>query len=130
MNAGRDLDALIAERVMRLEQVEATEDGMSEETLLPITDFTYLHSDGYLRGVPKYSTDIAAAWEVVNEMDRRKFVLRLEAAAYDGNSWTALFGFKSVDDDDFIYRANSSRTETAPLAICNAALMALSEYRD
>ncbi len=84
LEAGRDLDALVAEKVMG-------------ETCL----FT----------APAYSTDIAAAWQVVDKLHALSFYLEVGSAG-----WMARF-------------ANISATEasaaTAPLAICLAALKAV-----
>lgn len=47
MNAGRELDALVAEKVMGYE----------------------VNREGYTGYLPSFSTDIAAAWDVVEKLD-------------------------------------------------------------
>lgn len=59
--------------------------------------------------VPNYSSDITAAWEVVEKMEGEWF--NLSAASPKG--WYAAFG--SPDNE-------STYGDTAPLAICLAAL--------
>lgn len=112
MNPGRELDALVAEKVMELKNIrklntEAIKDFVYDRPNL----ITGLHVIEDL--VPEYSTDIAAAWEVVERL-----------AEYHGNKcdldygefleglWTVRFGFGN----------DSCSAETAPHAICLAAL--------
>jgi hypothetical protein len=93
VNAGRELDALVAEKVMG-------------------RDMTRPAGFKHPIGMPHYSTDIAAAWEVVE---------RLRAAGHwfdlrdiRGNGYWASFG-----------QEMSAEGKTASLAICLAALKAL-----
>lgn len=71
--------------------------------------------------VPRYSTDITAAWEVVKVMcdwlpawQRSKFSLQC-CHPVGGHLWECYFG---VD------RCVAGAADTAPLAICRAALLA------
>lgn len=57
LNPGRELDALVAEKVLGKPRV----DGL----IKPPDDISY--------GVPAYSTDIAAAWEVVEYLEKKGF---------------------------------------------------------
>ncbi len=91
MPAGREINALIAKNVIKS------------------------------RRVKHYSTDIAAAWEVMEAM-RKNGVL----SEYDSR-----FGYRFVFWD---YTKNPQRpfeatAETAPLAICRAALLAMMEIK-
>lgn len=54
MKPGRELDALVAEKVM----------GRSKTVVLGYLTIT--------RPVPHYSTDISAAWEIVEELSKRR----------------------------------------------------------
>lgn len=95
MKPGRELDALVAEKVTHFVSL----------TTAPNFEGTF----GYL---PPYSTDIVAAWEVANRywsFDLRK--------GPDGQLWT----FRIIDDEGDIVALSSC--ETAPLAICRAALL-------
>ena len=113
MKAGRELDALIAEKVMGFQRVEFLRD------MLPWT--FYLHED---RGVVvafqsklaefKPSTNIADAWEVVDlghpcGWFDSYYIMRYGAGYAIGRCM-----------DDAVY----AEADTAPLAICLAALKA------
>ena len=69
--------------------------------------------------VPAYSTEIAAAWQVVEKMMERGWYLFLDTAGFDGEEWRAQFR----DPESRFARGEAA---TAPLAICRAALAALS----
>ena len=83
MKAGRELDALVAERVMgatcrsgrdllredKLRWEHVLEDPVGEDTLWDWRHCAFEeYPDGRIRFHPEYSTDIAAAWEVVERM--------------------------------------------------------------
>jgi len=91
MKAGRELDALIAERVMG----EMWGVGPNLEDTLP-----------------HYSTQIADAWLVVEKM-RPYFEIYC-----DGGGWVARFGWADAG-------TLAAYADTAPLAICLAALKAV-----
>lgn len=93
MNAGRELDALIAEKVMG--------DPLQLKMAL---------------GPRHYSTDIAAAWEVVEKLRTAKYELLI--CTFSGKwSVDVLHTGKSID---------VANADTAPHAICLAALNAVS----
>lgn len=107
----RELDALVAEKVMGLDVRASDCDGDDG-------------CDGYFPGrspehggPPAYSTDIAAAWEVVEKLHDRGAVLRLDA----GPGGSTLAAFEIVGHPG---SCGSSGT-TAPLAIVLAALLAV-----
>ena len=100
MEAGRELDALVAEKVMGAKVV-------------------------FVENVPYYSTDIAAAWEVVNHLLchgwDEKYFFRLH---YDNvDLWDASFYKESSSDGGGPDVWGTA--DTAPLAICLAALKAV-----
>lgn len=68
----------------------------------------------------RYSTDIAAAWEVVEYMRSIGFALDSYSSGKgeEGHSWTDAIFVKSLDE--ILVRA-----ETFPLAVCRAALKAI-----
>lgn len=130
MEAGRELDAEVAEKVMLLKVIARDwpcwydpETGYAEAVVMPL-------EDGDLEGthpepvydpypgcnpnprpsvVPEYSTDIAAAWAIVEE-------LKL-SILYEPDGWMASYvGSKGAPHIHYIHAA------TAPLAICLAAL--------
>ena len=134
LEPGPALDALVAEKVMGLrldgdfpiQQDEAggwdpidEEDGAGHQRRPcyrtcgdhPMPPYQYEHGSTCRRVVPEYSTDIAAAWEVVEKLRPTGPKLSIHAArlGYDveyGPGW-----FVSAP--------------TAPLAICRAALKAI-----
>jgi hypothetical protein len=113
MTPGRELDAVIAEKVMgwtRLshpygEQTHKTLDG---RTIL--ADFLSA-PDGMK--LPHYSTDISAAWEVVEKLRELGWYLAIHSDPKRGY-------FATIPRADGI----QIESETAPHAICLAALKA------
>lgn len=112
MPAGRELDALVAEKVMGLDIVS---NGLKYEPRYYLPEYERT----YHRAVPVYSTDISAAWEVAEkfgEMSVRKYqTMSL------GYRWVCRI---YVNEEDVI--ANGL---TAPEAICKSALIAVNERR-
>lgn len=68
--------------------------------------------------LPKYSTDISAAWEVITKMKERNWWIALNA---EYKEWNAMFYW------DPHQQAYECGAETAPEAICKAALLAVLE---
>ena len=100
MPAGREMDLLVAIRLMG-----------EDASLLKVN-----REDSYFENhLPRYSTDIAAAWEVVEKM--QSFDLEME---YPGE-WRASAMLAGSDWGQTI------SDQTAPLAICRAALLAVME---
>ncbi len=131
--AGSDLDELVFVRVMgwerhafhypgdfvRPEAWQRYEKGRHMAHLIRNHEWT--------RGdhVPKYSTDIAAAWQVVEKLKERAQVHLLGGPDDEGGceEWTCgimSFGYRPFQDQKW-----NGRAETAPLAICRAALATL-----
>lgn len=133
MPAGREMDVLIAEKVMQLDHYEHRWEADGEcEKCKCVTDF---HSGRIYLNYKKidyrdctnpdpYSTDISAAWEVVDEIKDKWGMVNLEYShdkeldPPDADKWSVYF---DIDfDDSFMAFA-----DTAPLAICRAALLAV-----
>ena len=103
MPAGPEMDGLVATKVMEWEQVDS---------------FAWCDSDGTVRtwdvrdGNPirhwHPSTDIACAWEVLEKLRRHIFQLS------DDEGWCCTFSMRF-----------NAKADTAPLAICRAALKAV-----
>jgi hypothetical protein len=99
MNAGRELDALVAEKVMGADVV--VRDGRA-----------YINGNPYDR-LPNYSTDIAHAWQIVERMaDWRVVIERVPSG-----EWEVMFDTRRVFEN--------VKADTLPLAICRAALAAV-----
>lgn len=110
MKPGRELDVLVAEKVMGLA------DARVEGTLGAVYDFT--GAQGMPRKhVPCYSTEIAAAWEVVEKLAMKG--RKVEVVAYQS---------KIGSDIQANFRVTIGTIEEygpAPHAICLAALKAV-----
>ena len=107
ITAGRELDALVAEKVMGADIELHRYDDYD-------TDYVF-KSPGHPKClVPRFSTDIAAAWEVVVKLKM--------AVESDGSLWRA--GTKLPGHGN-LYWDETEEADTAPLAICLAALKVL-----
>ena len=144
MEAGRELDALVAEKVMGLEV-------LGQSTIAYIEGETSIHPDSkpehwscyaesgpiYLQhcvcefkdehdeiiyghivqccdAVPLFSEEIGAAWEVVEVLTKKKEVTLEYYKLPTGDKWGIAIGMGTV----------TGFGDTAPLAICLAALKA------
>lgn len=114
--AGPDLDRLVAERVMGFTDIRkmngcdwysATREGRADRVLVG--------SDSARGFAP--STDIAHAWEVVERMEQRR--LELGLWRYLDAYWEAEFVVTEREP------SGEAKADTAPLAICLAALKAV-----
>jgi hypothetical protein len=118
MPAGRELDALVAERVMLWSGVGNRPDRMS----------TYLGGDGWsgnrldqgevLSDIPYYSTAVGAAWLLVEGLDE-DWCCSLQEHPAEYNEWACTFAHRR----DALSVSGSANT--AALAICRAALKAV-----
>lgn len=147
MKPGRELDALVAEKVMGYEKMLVPKDSLPHiggpGLRWPRQDgWLYLES-GYPRffeghcndiyvdpggshvgQVPNYSTDIAAAWEVVEklcEVRENGVFPRCVLQFVSPYGWSCFFEYGDVLNRE--HRAAAAAT--APLAICLAALAAV-----
>lgn len=113
MEAGPELDAAVAEHVMGR---------VVDPPRFPNDRTRILRDDaGCVDGlVPPFSTDIAAAWKVVEALTNHpgyEFWFTLEQM-YE--QWIA----------SFVFGDPGAKADTAPLAICRAALLVPSATRD
>lgn len=129
VEAGRELDALVAERVMAWPYllcrpfvgtgVIETRDGTMSEFCSKCG-----RPHGYHDGWPHYSTDLRSAWLVVEKMrqhpDPRYRTLRMVAYSYNRTYAT----FDRDNEDDW---TEANGTHATPLAICRAALAIVGE---
>jgi hypothetical protein len=115
MNAGRGLDVLIEENVFRRQalQLHASDvlpEAVGVDVIAPDPDGYYRHEDSGWSPLPRYSTDIAAAWEVV-----LKFGATI-SGPHDDGTWICSCGPR--------HRYSTVNATSAPLAICLAVLKA------
>lgn len=112
MKAGRELDILVAEKVMGWFWE-------NEILVSPIGDEKRQQGGVYINGIPhslpNYSTNIADAWQVVKRMKRKKYKVEIIE--------TPVKSFCSISDSN--YEIAESEAETVPHAICLAALDAM-----
>lgn len=105
MITDHELDLLVVEKVMEMKPARiwklGTHDGSPPEFV-----------------IPPYSTDISAAWEVVEKMSTKKWCFDLQ---YAGSRPTATFRLSYVCRGE----RYESKEDTAPRAICLAALKAM-----
>jgi hypothetical protein len=111
MNSGRELDLLVAEKVMGYAVRRPYDHNPLFITVYP-KDTNW--QDSEVKELPQYSTDISAAWEVVERM-KEKFHFKID---WDKNlkSWLV-----TISDGYSFWKAHE---EAAPPAICLAALKA------
>lgn len=140
MRAGREMDALVAQLIMGLIPCEKWYYANFGAGGGPVSvkgpcnhDNCYPASERLPFGGPRhYSTDIAAAWEVLEEMNRRENRNGVYAAPHYGNI--------EFFDGDYIVKIQgripsdtggvvNATGDTAPLAICRAALLAVTEEK-
>lgn len=123
MKAGRELDALIAEKVMGLvltcpvdprfdHSVGTNRDGTSAKR-----NFCRW-PDGKEWWIPFYSTSIADAWQVVEKMKEHGMHLLILSANDSGMVHCNFFKGTAGEQNGI------AMADTAPLAICKAALVA------
>jgi hypothetical protein len=112
VSEGRDLDRLVAERVMGLEHLETLRGDDGYESLI------YRFSpDSVCVTVPRFSTDMRAAWEMEEEIARRgEKMSHAYTVILTGDLWNDR-GWDSWADSWALMRAT-------PLQRCRAALKA------
>lgn len=144
LKAGRELDALIAEKVMgeppmlswqvlspdeKSSCLGGTKDECERWLAEHARNFPYSVYAGYHVGAwrryARYSTDISAAWRVVEKMHEQGFAFfRVEADTPPNTrvqEWIA--GFHRKGEQTAYWKG----ADTAPLAICLAALNATTQ---
>lgn len=114
LKAGRELDALIAEKVMGLKY-----EFEGDSPIYAPNDF-----------LPHYSTEIASAWEVIDKMWRDgEWRVTVFYGGDEARWWGAEFAYDANHLGAAYHalydRKVEARADTAPLAICRAALLAV-----
>jgi hypothetical protein len=114
MPAGRELDALIAERIFGLKDGGTHwVNSEGKPTFLKVWDSEWLSEPFYP------SEDIDFAWYVVEKMQVHGFNTRVEVQSQTVCSmWVKNLNIRGPEPV-------TARAETAPLAICRAALLAV-----
>lgn len=137
MEAGRELDALVTEKVMGWQWFKMDTQGLAVGidhpwantrslrpdksngvwTLVASLDLP-MHFDN--RCIPHYSTNIAAAWLVVENLNKREWRVEIAHTVNSGVDVVIAKWEEGHFGGEFAEWA-----ETAPLAICRAALKAV-----
>ena len=129
MVPGRELDALVAERVMGWVRCSAWQGA----NLGSAGGFVGMnHGCEHARGTcfpaddsvpwPHFSTDIAAAWEVVEKMRKDGWGMTVDSLGFPGEEWRAWF---QCDVSHDYLKMEIGEAATAPHAICLTALKAV-----
>lgn len=129
MTPGRELDAIVAEKVMgyRFEPGDpaSIEAAKTDHTQPYLVDRWYMTGITYIEKLPKFSTDIAAAWAVFEHLHKQDPDMSFSLHYFsmgdgcDEDKWTV--GIKALDMETHCDRS----APTAQLAICLAALKAV-----
>jgi hypothetical protein len=124
--AARELDAQIAERVFgwtrHPERMHPTDNRTIGGVLYCPPG--HPHDAGSANVVPHYSTDISAAWLVIQNLCSRGMKPNILSGGQEEVVWTCgvdIYGYDGWED----FRSVRAVEGTAPLAICLAALKAL-----
>jgi len=117
----REIDALVAEKIMGRKKTARYCYDEKIEILLPES-----HIKSGFVDIPHYSTDISAAWEVVEKMREKEFAFSIATVKHMANpiryEWIAKFEFfRNQGEYCFEFEFN----ENEATAICLAALKAL-----
>lgn len=122
MEAGPEMDRLIAEKVMgwrRSVQVSVSLDRHGRSVWRDSKGIEAARND-----LPAFSTDMAAAWQVVEALQERGWHLTLAHDDYT-NKWSAMF-WRKTGDMPFDPVAHYIVDDLEPAtAICRAALKAV-----
>ncbi len=121
MEAGREMDALVATKVM----------GWEDDPEVPYWDARDVN--GQVIHVSRRwspSTDIAAAWEVFEFLSKNSVEVAVSCngveratIGHDSDGWScSVWWFKDIESSHAI---EGIYADTAPLAICKAALLAV-----
>jgi len=125
MPAGREMDVLIAEKVMGYTLSELSLPAYPKYKLFDIESGEF---SGYVKEVPHYSTDIADAWEVVKRMPIPFKLEKCWEKAYQigPEGWSACWctdaDCEGCNENSRCTNGDDAWAETAPLAICRCAL--------
>lgn len=133
MPAGREMDALVAEKVFGyttktksawqdpecggwnpVNSIDADDDEDTREEKQPC----FLDTQRYWNVVQFFSTDIAAAWEVIRKLNETGRDVAVIVSSTEGCSC-------KVFEDKTPLQSTRSDADTAPLSICRAALKAV-----
>lgn len=128
MKPGRELDVLVAERVMGLKTGKYVWGKRKQYSAYFVGDAANWDDDGsgasvLFNELPHYSTDLASAWEVVKTLSEAGWIVKMITSEMGGTDCTLVCGVGArgrIDSD-----CMGGIITTAPHAICLAALKAV-----
>lgn len=124
MQAGAEMDALISSKIFEVMAFRATGnwEHENESDYLDEGEAYYFGEYQETIRLPKYSTDIAAAWEIVEKLKAAGKWLSISTSFIGTDEkWCCEYSENNIQSEvDFVL------AETAPLAICRAALLPVS----
>ena len=126
MEAGRELDALVAEKVMGW--VLNRHEFGSELPGGPLKSLGIAPDGSHIMGLPHFSTNISAAWEVVQSMIERGYAFRIDSywcRPLEIRFWSPKKGMHHKP-----FMAEAENLYRLPHAICLAALKAMGVEED
>ena len=119
LEAGREMDKLVATKVMELEPCDKWQlyhVDVIDGARYKLEDKACNHPTGKCypeQMPPAYSTNIEAAWRVVEKLSNKfSFAINNDMGYWYADFWNSAENMNPTEDD------------TAPLAICRAALLA------
>lgn len=129
MKPGRELDALVAEKVMEWIEVECF--GIKDNKIKrpPVSGCQTIIARGWNQQIkmyatlPNYSTDISAAWEIVN----KKQTFPYSISKCNNGKWSINWcssNYECMNCDEECTGKFEVEADTAPEATCKAALLA------
>lgn len=117
----REIDALVASKIMGWSLSIASN---SPWQMLPPEGSTG-RKEGRVYNVPRYSTDISAAWQVIQKMQSDGWHYEICDSHWEPSHYVK-FGRGKYDPYDDMFREEHSATGPTPwMAICLAALEAV-----
>jgi hypothetical protein len=117
VNPGRELDAVIAEKVMRLDM-----EYFMTIPKKPTGAYAVSRTPLVIADIPHYSTDIAAAWAVAEKMNERQTYTGYRfAILFDGDAWCVGFDHPDLKGGTWLEKLGYSSVSAAH-AICLAGL--------
>ena len=134
MEAGYELDSLIATEVMGWSRQEETPDGYICED----GGADWISSDGkdwwcnacdQESGFPRFSTDLAIAWKLMEKLYDDGWIAGIGSLAQKPRGWRAELCNMWEADFERCPTDIEANADSAPLAICRAALLAIMEAK-
>ena len=122
--AGRELDRIVGERIIGC-RIRHQRKRDLYDLVIPggVDQVDFCEPGGPWGAVPHYSTSIEAAWQVVEKLR----TIRQHVQVHANNGWgCSAWNVRKVDAVGLV----AGTAETAPLAICRAALKATWREQD